>query len=72
MTRSARILAVIATILPLVGAAASVVPAGGCSGPEGPLPQAERDEAGDKVAQDKMREFMQSRAPKGKVQKGTR
>jgi hypothetical protein len=66
MTRSRRILAVIAASFSLLVSVGTLGSAGGCSG-EGPLPPTGRDEAGDKVAQEKMRAFMQQK----KTAKGT-
>jgi hypothetical protein len=71
MTRSRRFLAAVAAVLPLLGAVGTVGSAGGCSG-DGALPPTQRDDAADKAGQDKMREFMQQKTTKGRVQKGIR
>jgi hypothetical protein len=56
------------TGLCLTLAMAFVGAAGGCSDSSGTVEQAQRDDAGDKVVQDKMREFMAKKggAPKKK------
>jgi len=71
MTRAGRILGAIATVLSSTFVVGALGTAGGCSGSEGTLPQAERDEAADKVAQDKMREYMKNQGPQGKLLKRT-
>jgi hypothetical protein len=71
MTRSGRFLAAIATVLALVVVVGTLGSAGGCSDP-GTLPRTGRDDTGDKVAQDKMRDYMQQKPTKGKAQKGIR
>jgi hypothetical protein len=71
MTRSGRFLAAIARVLTLVIVVAGFGSAAGCSDP-GALPRTGRDDESDKVAQDKMRQYMQKQPTKGKAQKGIR
>ncbi len=58
MRATGKFLALGWTGLSLALPVALVGAAGGCSEPPGTVEQATRDEAGDKVVQDKMREFM--------------
>jgi hypothetical protein len=61
MKRAGRILAALAMALSFTFIIGTLGSAGGCSRSSGTLEQATRDEAADKVGQDKMREFMQKK-----------
>jgi hypothetical protein len=69
MRRAGGILAAFVLISSFTFIAGTVGSAGGCSGSGGAVDQAVRDEAADKVAQDKMREFMQDRAKRNQSQR---
>jgi len=62
MMRVGRILAALAMALSFSFVAGTLVSTGGCSGSSGTLGQAERDEAGEKVLQEKMQEYMAKKA----------
>ena len=70
MNRAGRVLAALAMVVSLtfiIGALGSV---GGCSsGSTGTIEQASKDEAADKVGQDKMKEFMQNKPSKSSKRK---
>ena len=69
--RAGRIVVTMATILSFTFIVGTLGSAGGCSNET--AGQAERDEAADKVAQDKMREFMKTKGPRGNIpKKGTK
>jgi len=65
MKRAGRILAALAIVLSFIFIIGALGSAGGCGGSSGTIEQAGRDEAADKVAQDKMRAYMQNKPAKG-------